>query len=914
MEHRVVGRAAELTAVEALLDDAWTGTSALLLSGEAGIGKTAVWEAGVAAARLRGLRVLSCRPAESESTLPFSALGDLLEPALADALPALPTPQARALEVALQRTAATEPADRLAVHRATLGVIRELGEAETLLLGIDDLQWLDAPSAAALTFALRRLADVRVIVLASLREPHPDALELADALPAGRLHRHRLGALDERDLHEVVYQRLGVAVPRPTMLRVHQISAGNPFYAVELVRSLPARDGRVDTAMLELPRTLLDLVADRLRALPAITTQTLAAAGALGDPTLAVLGALTENAAEALRSAEEAAIVRIDGDRVRFEHPLLASGSLALLTPPQQRRLHRRLAEIAPDMEERALHLALGAEGPVEQSAELLEQASRRAADRGAPLTAGELAEHAARLTPDERTSDEHRRRRLAAGHYLLAGEIERGRELLSRLERELPQGPERAAVLLLYADTHLEMPVALRLCEQARAEAVGDDACLAEAHRLSSEFAMLDGRIQEALGLARTAAGLAEGTDDRVLLVRCLGTQSHLETYTGEITPGLLERAVSLEEATPAAGPHYSPAQILGLRLMYSDRLDEARSLLEAIMRRTEERGDDLERANLLVHLAQLELRAGRWDRAHRYSDVGFDLASQLGIHSDSQLFLRALVAAHLGRADEARAAAGQVVTADEQPTYALWKIMAAWALGLVELSLGDNSAAAAHLIPLPGLLAEAGYRNPGVRPILPDAIEAMIGVGRVDEAERWTAELARSGNELDNPWAIATAARCRGLAAAARGELDAAQAELIGALVHHERSPNVFERARTTLALGTLERRLKQRRSARTTLARALELFDALGAALWAERAAAELARIPGRPPAEGALSETQQRIAELVSEGLSNKEIAARLFVSVRTVESNLTKVYATLGVHSRTELTSRLAARS
>ena len=290
MEPSVVGRAAELTAVEALLDGAGSGAAALVLAGEAGIGKTSVWEAGMSAAHKRHYRVLSCRPSESESTLPFAALGELLEPVLADTLPALPGLQARALEVALQRVVPDEPADRLAVHRATLGALRRLATLGPLLLAIDDLQWLDAPSAAAVSFSLRRLPEAPVRVLASLREPHADVADLATALPRARLEYQRLGPLDENALHEVVWKRLGVAVPRPTMLRVHRISAGNPFYAMELVRSLPARDGRVGTATLELPRTLLDLVGDRLRALPEGTVETLAAAGALGTPTLSAGG------------------------------------------------------------------------------------------------------------------------------------------------------------------------------------------------------------------------------------------------------------------------------------------------------------------------------------------------------------------------------------------------------------------------------------------------------------------------------------------------------------------------------------------------------------------------------------------------------------------------------------------------
>ena len=912
MEGSVVGRAAELAAIDALLDVHLPGVGAVVLEGEPGIGKTTVWEEGLAAAAERGYRVMVCRPAESEAMLPFAALGDLLDGALREGLAGLPAPQARALEVALQLVEPEEPADRLAVHRGTLGALRVLANAQPVLIAIDDLQWIDATSAAAIGFALRRLSSVPIRVLGSLRRPHADVLELSTALPAGRHELLSLGPLDADTLHSVVSTRLGVAVPRPTMARVHQVSGGNPFYAVELARSLPNRNGRIEATSLELPRSLLDLVQARLRALPPRTLEILAAAGAAGGADLAVLEALDGDAAGALHAAEEARVVHLDGGRVRFEHPLLASGSVALLTESQRRRLHRRLAEVVHDLEQRALHLALGWESPAEETAALLERGAHAAADRGAPEAAGELAEHAARLTPDERADDAHRRLRLAAAHFLLAGETSRGRDLLRRLERALPPGIERAAVLVLYADTHLEMPEAIRVCEQARVEAVGDDACLAEAHRLSSEFAMLDGRLPEALDLAREATRIAERAGDAVLLARCIGTQSHFETYTGEITAGLLEQGVELEEATPGTSAHYSPAQILGLRLMYADRLDEARPLLEGILQQAEDRGDELEARNLGVHLAQLELRAGRWALAHRYSDEGYVAASQLGIHSDSQQFVRTLVAAHLGRVDEAREAAASLLAPDVQPAYALWVLLTRWALGFLELSLGDARAADSHLTALPRLFADIGYQHPGVRPILPDAIEAMIGVGKLEEAARWTEELRRRGTTLDNPWAIATAGRCAALIAAAAGDLASAHAGLHDALSAHERSSNPFERARTLLALGIVERRLKRRRAARETLAQALDLFDTLGAPLWAERTAAELARIPGRTtsPATGELSETQLQIGRLVAQGLSNKEVAARLSVTVRTVESNLSRIYATLGIRSRTELAGRL----
>jgi DNA-binding NarL/FixJ family response regulator len=201
-------------------------------------------------------------------------------------------------------------------------------------------------------------------------------------------------------------------------------------------------------------------------------------------------------------------------------------------------------------------------------------------------------------------------------------------------------------------------------------------------------------------------------------------------------------------------------------------------------------------------------------------------------------------------------------------------------------------------------------GYSNPGVRPVYPDAIEARIGAGDLG-VDTLIDDLERRGRALDNPWACATALRCRGFLLAARGDLEAAIEAHEAALVEHERSPQPVERGRTLLALGATLRRAKRRREARERLTAALDLFDALGAPLWSEKAAAELARIPGRTPGTTGLTETEQRIASLAAAGLTNKEIAARVFVTVRTVETNLSKVYAKVGVRSRTELATRLS---
>ena len=346
----------------------------------------------------------------------------------------------------------------------------------------------------------------------------------------------------------------------------------------------------------------------------------------------------------------------------------------------------------------------------------------------------------------------------------------------------------------------------------------------------------------------------------------------------------------------------------------MYADRLDEARDLLEESLVAATELGDELDRHSLLVHLTQLECRAGRLSRAAEHAHEAAVINEQTGSWASAATwFVGALAAAHLGHVQEAREAGTKGAAWAAGTGAELFRVLSLWALGFLELSLGDAAAADRHLRPLPDELERMGYANPGVRPVYGDAIEARIAAGDLD-VDLVVERLESRGRALDYPWAIAAAARCRGLLLAARGELAAAVAELERGLAEHERSPQPLELGRSLLALGATQRRAKHRAEARATLTKALETFDAIGTPLWAEKAAAELARIPGRTRGTGELSETERRVADLVAQGLSNKEVAAALFVTVRTVEANLSKVYVKLGVRSRTELASRLAGRT
>jgi DNA-binding CsgD family transcriptional regulator len=912
----IVGREHELAEIALLLSDMRSRHATLLLEGVPGIGKTALWQAGVAEARGASVTVLSCRPVSGETRLSFVALADLLADRLAGIAERLPSPQRRALEIAFLRedASADEAVDHHTIAAATLSALRELAAEAPVLLAIDDIQWLDEASESALAYALRRLGDALVSVLGSARKEGPDtavtafglALDRRDDAPLKRLH---VGPLSTSELHVVIRDRLGFSFTRDVLGRVHHASGGNPLHALELARAVAQQPQLLDPGNpLPVPETLREVLQASLDALSPQARDGLAAVAALSNPTLEIV----ESAVAGVRidEAVRAGVLELDsGGRLFFTHPLLASAALARLGPQARRELHWRLAQVVRG-EERARHLALGASGPGAEIAEALHEAARAAAARGAIGTAAELEASAVRLTPADRALDRAQRSLDAAVYETRHGDWGRARSRMEELLLTLPPGRTRVAVILRLARLE-DTPRHLELCRRAIAEA--DEGLLrAEAHQLAAEGSMMAGDVTGALEHARSAAELAESADDPATLVECLGTLCHYETFTFSITPGLLERAVRLEEELRRPPTNYSPRVVLGLRLMYDGRLDEARELLETSHLSADELGDEYQRFWLLGQLTQLECRAGRLGHADRHAREAAITAEQIGMMTMVSCFLTALVGAHLGRVEEARTAAADGVALAAGEGYELYRILNLWALGFLELSLGDLAAADRTLRPLPELVDSMGYRNPGVRPVYADAIEARIGAGDLD-VDPLIGELERRGEERANPWARATAARCRGLLHAARGSSAAAVTELERSLRAQDASAQPLERGRTLLALGSVERRAKHRAAAREALTEAVELFDTLGAPLWAERAAAELARIPGRTPSRGGLTEGERRVAELVAGGLSNKEVAAQLFLAVSTVEGSLSKVYAKLGIRSRTELT-RLLGRA
>ena len=473
--------------------------------------------------------------------------------------------------------------------------------------------------------------------------------------------------------------------------------------------------------------------------------------------------------------------------------------------------------------------------------------------------------------------------------------------------------GADRARALTQLSQSVPSQLQCLQLCLQGLAEAGEDPLLRSDLHFLAAASARRATTLFEAAKHARLAGIYATSAADDTRRARALAMLGHVHAMVGA-DGGLreLERSAEIESTLTTLSLHFRPSFLLGITLLYRCELEPARPLLEAQLERATRAGDEVMRGVALATLSELELRSGNWAEAFRCAHDGASLQEQAAPLQDQahHVLKQARVAAHMGRIDEARSVATRLLELAPLHRDRMAEVSARRDLGFMALSLGDAAAAVELLEPAVDLLDEMGLRLHGAQPLLHDYVEALVSVGELERAEAANELLARSSG----PWEAAVQQRGRALIAAASGDEAGAEAAIASALEAHEELPVPFELGRTLLVQGSIERRAKRRGSARTALTQALELFDTLGAPLWAEKAAAELARIPGRAPRGDELSETQRRIAELVTEGLSNKEIAARLFIAVRTVESNLSTVYAKLGVHSRTELASRLVARS
>jgi DNA-binding CsgD family transcriptional regulator len=588
--------------------------------------------------------------------------------------------------------------------------------------------------------------------------------------------------------------------------------------------------------------------------------------------------------------------------------------------PDRRRAVHRRLAAVVADPEQRAWHLALCTEGADSGVAAALDEAAGIARARGAPQAAAELWERASRMTPDDDVEAVHRRRLEAGAAYFEAGNTARAETLFTQAAEVAPAGPARAAALVRLARLYHyagDQRVAVKLFRESLEHAGTDPSLQADAaDGLATSLFFLREDLPEALEQARFAARIAASEGNRGAVAVALGTQGHIEAVLGHREAvATLKSAVALEDHVRAVPIMRHPSFQLAFARVWSDELDAARAALTDIEERAVEQGDESSLPFVLTYLSLAEFLAGRWEEALRAADEGADVALAAGSATGRAfaLSVRALVASGLGRERAARSDANEALALAERGSmFAMTTSL--WALGLLELSLDRPAEAHVLLAPLVARVEDAGIGELGSIRFVTDDVEALSRLGDLDSAAALLARFEQQAHRLGRLSAIGAAHRCRGLIAAAVGAADEAQAECTRALAEFEQLPLPLERARTLVALGLAQRQARQRRAARTSLERGLRIFEELGASLWAERARVELGRISGRAPSRGELTASERRVAELVAEGRTNREVAAALHVTPRTVEGTLSRVYAKLGVRSRTELARRWVSPS
>lgn len=926
----VLGREHELDVLQRFVETVSGGPAAALLEGSAGIGKTTLWLEALAMAEGAGWRTLSTRASEAETGWAYAGLGDLLAGPVDEAIPDLPEPQSRALQTALLRAGSTGvPPDQRAVSLATLAVVRAIAERRPVLVAIDDVQWLDPSTARVVSFVLRRLTAESVSVLATQRigSGAPDEpVGLDSAVPS--LLRIPVGPMPEDPIAQLLRERTRAELSHPLMAKVHAASNGNPLFALEIARAVARTGPRADRAdPLPVPEDLQQLLSARLAKLPHAANRVLLIVAASSQPKIDFVVGASPSPAEAetgLATAEVAGVIERADGRIRFSHPLFASTVYLNASERDRREVHRRLAALVDDPEERARHLALAADQPDAEVARALDEAALFARGRGAPDAAADLAELARRATPANDRADARRRSLELAEYHFDAGDAARALEVLKEAIAVEAPGRARAEMLFrLSAMSWMNLIDGVRTpAERALAE-VGEDHDVRSGIEVSLAWvAFYLGDLATATAHAQRAINEAERSRDAGVRADALATFGFVEFLSGVRTTDRMAEAIALQNRLMAQGSwtetsvYTTPRSILGLELMWSGRLDEARRLFEEELAEYERHAMYTVRQEVLCYLAELECRAGRWPLAAELAAEAMDTvieSGQTATQSHVALFNRAMPAAYLGHIEEARTWASEgerLAVANDDAFNASWNRAV---LGFLELSLGDAERAIPHLEPVVAYLEQMGSVEPAIIPCAPDAIEAFVALGRHEEAERLVEGLEQRGRARDRPWALAAALRGQALIDAARGHLEEGARVAGLALGEHARVTMPFETARTEFVLGQIERRRKQKRAARSALERARETFVQLGAPLWVDRAEAELNRIGGRPPAPLDLTPTERSVAGLVSEGRTNQEVADALFMSPSTVQAHLKHIYRKLGLRSRTELAAGLDRR-
>lgn len=911
----LTGRRELLDAARAELD----ARHGVLFCGPVGIGKSALLAATVAAPP-PGVTTLRCSPAREDARLPFVGLIDLFAGVPEEVLDGLPPEPRAALRAALLR--GREPAaahSRLAVRVAVLEAVRALAAAGPVLLVIDDLQWLDRPSAEVLAFTVRRVGGLDVRVAAAELVADGQQPERLRCCPPGTAEI-TVPALTDGDVARMLRPPGGAALPPSVLRAVQRTAAGNPLYALELGRAA-LRDGTPsDGDGLAVPPRLRTLLLDRVRDLPAAARRTLLVSAAAARPSITLLRAAgIEDAASDLAEAERLMVATADsGGAVHFSHPLLRAAVYADAPGAARRQAHALLAAAVVEPVEQARHLALARPHEDETTAATLMAAAGSARRRGAPDAAAELAALAARRTPQDRPQDRTRRWLATAEYACDAGRRGETERIARAVLADSGIARDRVlARLVLLRNAGQALQGAHALIEEGLDEAGGDAGLEARLHHWAAVRGLLCGRLDQAARHARASARRAAVADERAAWMGSLATLARVRSLAGAAADAraALEAALALAGDAEAGPESWGLLRMRAVLALDSDLVGQAGAQLRQLLDDTGESAGLEEVTATLVALTRVQVRSGECRQALRTAGRCARLLAEAGVESAPGLYAAALAAAFGDTPARARKLALRAVRASEADGDRLFLLRASAVLGQAALLGGDPQGAAEAVEALrraKEIGEEMCVADPPLLHWYGDLAEALVMLGEADAAADVVRDAyARMPDEVPGS-VLAGLERAEGLREASVGRAKEGAARLMSSADRLRRLALPVDLVRTLIALGAVERRARHRTAARAALAEALEIAERAGATPLAARARDELARLDAIERGGGPrLTPTEARVADLVGGGATNREVAAELFISVKTVEGTLSRIYRKFGVRSRTALARAIA---
>lgn len=912
----LLGRETEQQTLDRLLADTRLGHSSVLaLVGEPGIGKTSLLE--YAAGQADGMRVLRARGVESEAEVPFGGLLELLRPAL-EVVDQIPEPQAEALGGAL----ALRPAragDRFAIGAATLSLLAAFAEREPLLLLIDDAQSLDPSTAESLLFAFRRLLADPIGVLIAARAGEPSFLDGSD------LPRLELGGLDQEASATLAERAAPDVLPPEAAARLFEETEGNPLALVELAADSSWLGEAPPEGPLPISASIARAFLRRSSSLPDETRRMLVLAAASDDRDLATLERAAASlglAVDALAAAEDAGLVSLSPGALEFRHPLVRSAIYGEADGQERRAAQRALADALPDheLDRRAWHLAAAALGPDAAAVSALEQAGARARERSAYSVSAAAFERAARLSAD----DGQRPALLyaAADAAFTAGLADRAMALLEEARAFAPPDPlgYRIEHLLGYLISRRgRLMDGYELLVEAAARAAPSDPELAIVMLAEATHACFySGAAEQMLRTAERANELVPAGDRgraRFFASTALGT-ALVVGGDGEAGARALHDAAEILDASEELREDPRLLVWAALGPLWLREAESGRARVDRALAYARERSAAGVLPGLLHHIGREQAMSNAWPEAHASYDEAIRLSRESGQRTEAVASIAGLcwLEARQGLEEQVRAHAQEARALCTELGAGLYEVWTVIALGELELGLGRPEAAVGHFEEQQRLLDERGVVDVDLSPA-PELVDAYLRLARPEDAAALVGPFAAAAEAKGQPWAMARAARCLGLVGS-DAEIDDRFGE---ALALHERTPDVFETARTRLAYGARLRRARKRTRAREELRSAVELFNSLGPTPWADLAGIELAATGETarrrdPSTVDELTPQELQVALLLAEGRTTRQAAAALFLSPKTIEYHLRGVYRKLGISSREELTAAIGERT